>query len=152
MSDPSVMKPLPTSEPLHEAQMKQSLCQWRSSKLMNRVPPIPAIIFYLVISPPPTPPDKFIMSFLCVVCLFWFVCFASFDIIIFVTEPIWYLDGIKVNNVSNIDILGVNFSSSCNYNDHVNTRMIKCKRSIFSLCNIGRPMSYPGLNTDGDNP
>lgn len=42
MSEPSVMKPLPTSEPWHMAQMKQSLCQWRSSKEINLVPPIPA--------------------------------------------------------------------------------------------------------------
>lgn len=42
MSSASVMKPRPTSEVLHEAQMKQSLCQWRSSKEINRVPPIPA--------------------------------------------------------------------------------------------------------------
>lgn len=41
MSGPSVMKPLPTKEDLHMAQMKQSLCQVRSSKEMNRVPPMP---------------------------------------------------------------------------------------------------------------
>lgn len=41
MSGPSVMKPLPTSDVLHCAQMKQSLCQWRSSNEMKRVPPIP---------------------------------------------------------------------------------------------------------------
>jgi len=42
MSSASVMKPLPTSEVLQAAQMKQSLCQWRSSNEMNLVPPIPA--------------------------------------------------------------------------------------------------------------
>lgn len=41
ISGPSVMKPLPTKEDLHIAQMKQSLCQVRSSKEMNRVPPMP---------------------------------------------------------------------------------------------------------------
>jgi hypothetical protein len=45
MSSASVMKPLPTSEVLQEAQMKQSLCQWRSSNEMNLVPPIPVIGF-----------------------------------------------------------------------------------------------------------
>ena len=40
----------------------------------------------------------------------------------------------------------MNFSSSGNYNDHVSSRMNKCKRSMFSLSNIG--MSYPGLNTN----
>ncbi|CAN7986488.1 unnamed protein product [Ixodes hexagonus] len=42
ISGPSVMNPLPTSELLHMAQMKQSLCQLRSSKEIKRVPPIPA--------------------------------------------------------------------------------------------------------------
>jgi hypothetical protein len=41
MSEPSVMNPLPTSEVLQLAHWKQSLCQWRSSKEMKRVPPIP---------------------------------------------------------------------------------------------------------------
>lgn len=39
----SVMKPRPTSDVLQIAQMKQSLCQWRSSNEMKRVPPIPVI-------------------------------------------------------------------------------------------------------------
>lgn len=39
----SVMKPRPTKLVEQLAQMKQSLCQWRSSKEMNRVPPIPVI-------------------------------------------------------------------------------------------------------------
>lgn len=41
MSASSVMKPRPTSDVLHDAQMKQSLCQCRSSNEMKRVPPIP---------------------------------------------------------------------------------------------------------------
>lgn len=41
ISAPSVMNPLPTSVVEHWAQMKQSLCQWRSSNEMNFVPPIP---------------------------------------------------------------------------------------------------------------
>ena len=41
MSEPSVMKPLPTRELPHVAQMKQSLCQCRSSNEINRVPPMP---------------------------------------------------------------------------------------------------------------
>lgn len=43
MSVSSVMKPRPTSDVLQEAQVKQSLCQWRSSNEMKRVPPMPAI-------------------------------------------------------------------------------------------------------------
>ena len=41
ISSESVMKPLPTNDPLQEEQTKQSLCQWRPSKEINRVPPIP---------------------------------------------------------------------------------------------------------------
>uniref|UniRef100_A0A2M3ZMS3 Putative secreted peptide n=1 Tax=Anopheles braziliensis TaxID=58242 RepID=A0A2M3ZMS3_9DIPT len=39
----SVMKPRPTSDVLQMAQMKQSLCQWRSSNEMKRVPPMPVM-------------------------------------------------------------------------------------------------------------
>ena len=45
ISAASVMNPLPTREVVHWAQMKQSLCQWRSSKEMNLAPPIPVIGF-----------------------------------------------------------------------------------------------------------
>jgi len=41
MSSPSVMKPLPTMDTLQEEHTKQSLCQWRPSKAMKRVPPMP---------------------------------------------------------------------------------------------------------------
>merc|ERR1719357_478549 len=37
------MKPFPTSDPLHTAQMKQSLCQCRSSNEIKRVPPMPVM-------------------------------------------------------------------------------------------------------------
>jgi hypothetical protein len=42
MSSPSVMKPFPTMDDLQAEQTKQSLCQWRPSKAMKRVPPMPA--------------------------------------------------------------------------------------------------------------
>lgn len=44
MSASSVIKPRPTSDVLQLAQMKQSLCQCRSSNEIKRVPPIPWII------------------------------------------------------------------------------------------------------------
>ena len=50
-----------------------------------------------------------------------------------------------LKTVSNIDILGVNFSSSGKYDDFINNRIQKCKRSMFALSGIG--MSYPGLDT-----
>ena len=41
MSSLSVMNPFPTMDVLQEEQRKQSLCQWRPSKEMKRVPPMP---------------------------------------------------------------------------------------------------------------
>lgn len=45
ISWPSVMNPLPTREVVHCAQMKQSLCQCRSSNEMNLAPPMPGTQF-----------------------------------------------------------------------------------------------------------
>jgi len=47
-----------------------------------------------------------------------------------------------------MDILGVTFNNNVKYNDYVNTRIQKAKRSMFSISNIG--MSYPGLNTESN--
>ena len=58
---------------------------------------------------------------------------------------IWYMGSSILKTVSNIDILGVNFSSSGKYDDFINNRTQKCKRSMFALSGIG--MSYPGLDT-----
>ena len=43
MSSLSVMKPFPTMEILQEEHTKQSLCQWRPSNEMKRVPPMPKV-------------------------------------------------------------------------------------------------------------
>ena len=43
MSSASVMNPLPTKDPRQDEHTKQSLCQCRPSKEMNRVPPMPKI-------------------------------------------------------------------------------------------------------------
>lgn len=37
MSSASAMNPLPTKEVLHMAQMKQSLCQWRSEQKLDEI-------------------------------------------------------------------------------------------------------------------
>ena len=49
MSSASVINPLPTRDPRQDEQTKQSLCQWRPSKEMNLVPPMPnfAQLFWL---------------------------------------------------------------------------------------------------------
>ena len=63
----------------------------------------------------------------------------------FNTDPVWYLKDVPIETVTNLDILGVNFNYNVKYDDYVQTRIQKCKRSVYSLSNIG--MSYPGLNT-----
>ena len=63
----------------------------------------------------------------------------------FVTDPVWHLGSTPMDTVSSLDILGVTFNSTHKYDNHVNTRIQKCKRSMYSLSNIG--MAYPGLNT-----
>ena len=50
-----------------------------------------------------------------------------------------------MNLVDNVDILGVNFSSNVRYDNHVKSRVQKCKRSMYSMSNI--EMCYPGLNS-----
>ncbi len=64
----------------------------------------------------------------------------------FSSQPSWYLNGVQINTVSNIDILGVNFCSSARYDEHIKSRVHKCKRSMYSLSNVG--MCYPGLKTE----
>ena len=63
----------------------------------------------------------------------------------FISDPTWYMGSSILKTASNIDILGVNFSSSGKYDDFMNNRIQKCKRSMFALSGIG--MSYPGLDT-----
>lgn len=65
----------------------------------------------------------------------------------FISDPQWYLNDTHIDNVSNMEILGVNFSRTVRFDEHVSTRIQKCKRSMYSLSNIG--MCYPGLSTEG---
>ena len=63
----------------------------------------------------------------------------------FKSDPVWFLGNMKMETVCNLDILGVTFNNNNNYDDHVKTRISKCKRSMYSLNSIG--FCYPGLNT-----
>ena len=45
-------------------------------------------------------------------------------------EPVWYLDGLQIQNVSNIEILGVIFSK--NDELHVKKRTEKCQRIFYA--------------------
>ena len=64
----------------------------------------------------------------------------------FSEDPKWYLNGNIIENVDQLEILGVTFGSDCSFSSHVENRVNKAKRSMFSLSSVG--MSYPGLNTD----
>lgn len=59
-------------------------------------------------------------------------------------EPAWFIDGQQIENVNELEILGVIFSR---HNDsHVNKRMDKCKRAFYNLRDSG--MCYPGCSSD----
>lgn len=66
ISAASVMKPLPTSDVEHWAQMKQSLCQCRSSNEINLAPPIP--VNWNLISSVPTNIHSFSFTLLFTYC------------------------------------------------------------------------------------
>jgi hypothetical protein len=63
----------------------------------------------------------------------------------FVTDPVWKLGCTPMDTVSSLDILGVTFNAFHKYDEYVNIRIQKCKRSMYALSNVG--MSYPGLNS-----
>ncbi len=59
-------------------------------------------------------------------------------------EPKWKLDEKQIENVNNIEILGMLFEAS--NNKHADNMVENCRRSFYNLQNIG--MSYPGAATD----
>ena len=61
-------------------------------------------------------------------------------------DPKWYLNNVMIENVDEMDILGVTFSSTGGATSHVRKRADKCKRSFYSLKDAG--MSYPGCSSD----
>ena len=58
----------------------------------------------------------------------------------------WKLGDVALETVSSLSILGVSYSSDIKYDTHVNDRVNACRRSMYSLQEIG--MSYPGLDTN----
>ena len=61
-------------------------------------------------------------------------------------EPQWSLDGTQLENVKSLTILGTVYNNDGNYDTHVENRIQACRRSIYSLQDIG--MCYPGLKCD----
>ena len=62
----------------------------------------------------------------------------------FVQQPRWFLNNLAIDNVDNLEILGVHFDS--NNAQHVNVRSEKCRKSFYSLRDAG--MAFPGCHTD----
>ena len=61
-------------------------------------------------------------------------------------EPHWRLGLQTMENEITLEMLGVLFSSDGHSNPHVNNRIMKCRRSFYSLSGCG--MSFPGPNVD----
>ena len=64
----------------------------------------------------------------------------------FVIEPSWYLKGSLVENVSEMDLLGVTFQCNGTSTAHVDNRISNCRRSFYGLSSSG--MCYPGLSSE----
>ena len=64
----------------------------------------------------------------------------------FSDDPKWHLNGLEIENVTEMDILGVTFCSNTSSSIHASKRVDKCKRSFYSLSDAG--MSYPGCSSD----
>ena len=61
-------------------------------------------------------------------------------------EPKWSLGQVPIDNVDNIEILGIIVSSDWKCINQVVSRTLKCCKSYFSPNNVGMP--YPGLPVD----
>ena len=63
----------------------------------------------------------------------------------FLQTPMWYLGENIMKTVNELEILGVTFRSNLKCNLHVQNRIQKCRKALYSMNNVG--MCYPGLNT-----
>ena len=61
-------------------------------------------------------------------------------------EPRWKLGDSLINNVRNMTLLGTIFNSNLTCVDHVNSRILSCRRSAFGLASSG--LCYPGLSNE----
>ena len=62
----------------------------------------------------------------------------------FKNEPRWRLGFQTMENEITLEMLGVLFSSDGHSNPHVKNKIMKCRRSFYSLSGCG--MSFPGFN------
>lgn len=61
-------------------------------------------------------------------------------------DPKWHLNGLDIENVVEMEVLGVTFSSTSSSSPHTDKRSNKCKRSFYGLRDAG--LSYPGCSSD----
>ena len=64
----------------------------------------------------------------------------------FTTTPSWHINGVHMENVDSLEILGVLFSTSLSAVKHIEKRASSCRRAYYGLSDIG--MCYPGLPSD----
>ena len=61
-------------------------------------------------------------------------------------QPSWYLGSQRMDNSTEINVLGIIFTDGGKSEKHVNKRIQKCRQGFYSMSSSG--MSYPGLPTD----
>ena len=75
------------------------------------------------------------------VCMY--ICYMYVYIYVYMCMYIWYLKGSLMENVTQMELLGVTFQCNGTSNSHVDNRIGNCRRSYYGLS--GKGMCYPGL-------
>ena len=65
---------------------------------------------------------------------------------LFCRRPSWYLGSQRMENSTELDVLGIILTNDGKSEKHVNKRIQKCRQAFYSMSSSG--MSYPGLPTD----
>ena len=55
----------------------------------------------------------------------------------FIRSQVWHLGDIDLKTVDKLDIRGVTFNANGKFTDFTQSRIIKCRRAFYSLCNYG---------------
>ena len=64
----------------------------------------------------------------------------------FVSEPVWYLGDTALQNVSELEILGITYKGKMSADTHVANRVAKARRAVYRYSGVG--VNYPGLASD----
>jgi len=63
----------------------------------------------------------------------------------FINQPSWYLGNCELENVDQLEILGVTYTYDSSAKAHINNRIRKCSAAYYSMAGVG--ISYPGLSS-----